>query len=280
MVEPSPDGTPTALPARNVLLTVQYDGADFAGWQLQPRQRTVQGVLAQAVEAMVHHPVRLWASSRTDSGVHAVGLPVCFETMRTIALDKFVCGLSTLLPDDVAVTEARQVPPGWRPRHAAVAKTYRYRVQPGVMHLPLYRRWAWCPRRGALDLDAMRHAAALMVGEHDFGAFRASHCDSRSTRRRLYAVDVSPSADGAPLINIDVTGSAFLRNMVRIMAGTLVAVGLGRRAPSDVTRALDSGRRIDAGMTAPAHGLTLVKVHFEGYPRIGKFDTDTAGQEA
>lgn len=255
---------------RNVLLLVQYDGTDFHGWQLQASDRTVQGVLHEAVRSMVHHEITLHGSSRTDAGVHARALPVSFETTRPIPVLGFMRGLNGVLPDDVAVVEAREVPAGWRPRRAAVAKTYHYRFQQGPTRQPLVARSSW-HLRGALDLAAMRDAAGRLLGYHDFGAFRSTRCDSRSTQRCMHRLDLVESVlAGAPLVTLEITGNAFLRNMVRIVAGTLAAVGLGRQEAASMETLLTSGDRRLAGVTAPARGLTLHEVHFDGYPRLGK----------
>ena len=260
---------------RNILIVAQYDGTDFAGWQHQPEQRTVQTTLAQAIEHMVGHAAELFASSRTDAGVHARMMPVSFETERDhIPTTGFVKGLNTLLPADLSVTDARDMPLGWRPRDAAVAKTYTYRLQLGPRRA-LSQRFTWWRPKEELDLAAMRVGAAHFLGEHDFAAFRSVHCDAHTTRRRMYRVDVS-QPDPDRVVSVVVTGNAFLRNMVRIIAGTLVEVGAGRRAPASVATALASGARTDAGPTAPACGLTLTEVHFEGYPRLGKRGAPTA----
>lgn len=231
---------------RNILLLVQYDGTDFAGWQLQDRQRTVQGTLGEAVRSMVHHPIVLRGSSRTDAGVHARALPVSFETSRTIPVDGFWRGLNATLPLDVAIVEAHEVPLTFRPRDEAVAKTYRYQVQLGPVRLPLLARKSWHVHHdiGDIGLERMCEAARLLLGDHDFSAFRASGCRSKTTRRRLYAVDIERSND-PPLLSITITGNAFLRNMVRIVAGTLVEIGRGRRDVVRVAQALAHGDRCD-----------------------------------
>jgi tRNA pseudouridine38-40 synthase len=259
----------------NKVLMVQYDGTAFAGWQFQPACRTVQGVLAEAVTAMVHHPVELFASSRTDAGVHARAMPVAFDTTRTIAAGNFLRGLNALLPPDVSVTGACEGPAGFRPREASVAKTYVYQLQTGPRRA-LRARSSWWLRRQTLDVAAMQEAARHFLGEHDYRAFRSVHCDSRSTARHIHAASVSgPDIDG--VVSFEVTGNAFLRNMVRIMAGALVAVGVGRRPPAWIAGMLASGQRDDAAQTAPPEGLTLYDVHFSGYPRIGKADPGAGG---
>lgn len=254
-------------PLRNILLTLQWDGTAFCGWQWQDGQRTVQGELTAALERMVRHPVKPIASSRTDAGVHAESIPVSFETTRPIPLPNFVKGLNTALPDDVSVLAAREIPLGHRPRDLAVAKTYTYRLQLGPRRA-LSERYAWSLKREDFDLAAVREAAAHLLGEHDFSAFRAAQCDAKTTRRCIHSLEVV--RDDNDLVSLVITGNAFMRNMVRIIAGTLVEVGLGRRTPGWVADVLSGGDRRKAGQTAPARGLTLTKVHFEGYPRLGK----------
>jgi len=272
--EPEPEPEGVAEPTRrNLLLIAQWDGTGFAGWQHQPDQRTVQATLATALEAMVQHPVDLFASSRTDSGVHARAMPITFTTTRPIAPANFVKGLSTLLPPDLSVVEAREVPLAWRPRDQAVAKTYTYRLQLGPRR-PLTARTSWWLGWRRVDVARMREGAEHFLGEHDFSAFRSAHCDAKSTRRRMYRVDVS-DPDGDGLVTIEVTGNAFMRNMVRIMVGTLADVAFGRREPAWVAARLTEGDRTLSGQTAPAHGLTLTTVHFEGYPRLGKVPRST-----
>jgi tRNA pseudouridine38-40 synthase len=258
---------------RTVLLTVQYDGGAFSGWQHQPALRTVQGVLGDAVTQMVHHPVELHASSRTDAGVHARAMPVAFDTLRAIPASGFLRGLNAILPDDLSVTTAVEAPYGFRPREASVAKTYRYIYQLGPRRA-LTGRHAWWLKRDALDIGAMRDAALLYIGEHDYAAFRSVHCDAKSTMRHIHTATVS-DADAEGRVCFEVTGNAFLRNMVRVMAGALAAVGLGRRPPAWVGELLATRIREDAAQTAPACGLTLAEVHFRGYPRIGKGEPST-----
>lgn len=253
---------------RTLLVFAQWDGTEFAGWQLQPGLRTVQGTLTAAVEAMVHHPVELFASSRTDSGVHARRMPVTFETTRQIPALGFANGLNTHLPPDLSVLSAADVPLGWRAREHAVAKTYTYRLQLGPRR-PLTHRQTWWLKRDALDLPGMRQAASHLLGEHDFAAFRAAQCDARTTTRCLHAITIA-DPDHDEQIRIDVIGNAFLRNMVRIIVGTLVEVALSRRPPGWVAEVLAGRDRNRAGPTAPASGLTLTEVHFDGYPRLGK----------
>lgn len=260
---------------RNILLTLQYDGTGFSGWQYQPGKRTVQGELVQTIEGIVGHSVEAWASSRTDAGVHARAMPVSFETTKAIPEHGLLRGLNARLPHDISVTAIGALPLGVRPRDVALAKTYLYRVQLGPRRA-LASRFAWCPKQPRCDLDAMRQASAHFLGEHDFAAFRSVHCDAKSTRRTIHAVTLEIDADD--LVTISITGNAFLRNMVRIMAGSLISVGLGRRPPEWISTLLATLRRDDAAQTAPALGLTLHTVHFDGYPRIGKRALEVTGR--
>lgn len=254
---------------RNIRIVIQFDGTAFSGWQSQDGQRTVQGDVKVAIEAMVHHPVQVGGSSRTDAGVHARGLPANFRTSRTITTHGFVRGINGKLGDDVAVLSAEEVDPAWDARDAALAKTYCYRILLGQTRLPLSDRQSWWVSRDDLDVEAMDAAGQQLLGSHAFGAFQSAHCTSRTTRRCMYAVGAERSADGTHVL-IRVTGNAFLRNMVRIIAGTLYRVGTGQTGVDEVGQILACQDRTRAGMTAPARGLTLETVHFDGYPRLGK----------
>ncbi len=241
-----------------VLLTVAYDGTDFAGWQRQPGQRTVQGVLDRAVEAMDGRPALTRGASRTDAGVHALGQRVAFDPERSIPLTGWVRGLNVNLPEDVAVRAAEHRPRGYDPRFDASGKHYRYLIHTAPTRDPLLRHRAWHVGR-ALDLGAMRAAGRELVGTHDFAAFQAANDHRDNTVRTLTRVDVE--AGGPDVIAIDVEGNAFLKNMVRILAGTLVEAGRGRFEVARVRALLRPGSgRPEAGPTAPAEGLTLVSI--------------------
>lgn len=255
---------------RNLLLHIQFDGTQFSGWQEQDGPRTVQEDIRRAIETMVQHEVQLSGASRTDKGVHAEAHAANFKTESTIPVEGFRRGLNANLGDDLAVIRVTEVEPEFDARYNAVAKTYQYRLQVGPTRLPHHHWNSWYIRND-LNLDRMNDAAQRLLGVHRFGAFRARGCTSHTAERRMYAVDVTREGD-SPIVLITITGNAFLRNMVRILAGTLMEVGEGRRPPESVTEALESQERSDAGITAPARGLTLQTVHFEGYPRLGKPD--------
>jgi tRNA pseudouridine38-40 synthase len=246
-----------ASPAlRTLKLVVEYDGTDFAGWQRQDGQRTVQGCLEKAFHAMTGQALIVRGAGRTDAGVHAEGQVASIEVASRIPTLGFLRGLNTHLPLDIAVLDVADMPAGFNARHDARGKIYRYQVWNHPVRSPRYARRAWHVY-DPLDTQAMRDAAARLVGEHDFRGFRSSDCDRTNTIRIMRRLDVR--RDGV-LISFEVEGTAFLRNMVRILAGTLVAVGKGKMTADQVATVLTDGDRTKAGVTAPACGLTLARV--------------------
>jgi tRNA pseudouridine38-40 synthase len=244
---------------RNLRLILQFDGTDFSGWQYQDNARSVQGDLAKALKTLTGEHVILHSSSRTDSGVHAMAMPVSFRLDTTLPLKAFVLGLNSKLPHDLRVLSAVDMDLDFNARFSAIGKTYVYRVQCGRVALPMERRTAWhvpVPLR----LDLMREAALLLPGEHDFSAFRSSQCSAASPVRTLRSVTVVEERPG--IIAIEVEGGGFLRNMVRIIAGTLVDVGRCNHPPSWITELLKHGDRQQGGMTAPGKGLFLKEVQY------------------
>jgi len=253
------DAVPTldeTAPRRTLRLLVEYDGTGFAGWQRQDGQRTIQGCLEQAFAKMTGQPVRVRGAGRTDAGVHALGQVASVEVASRIPSLGFLRGLNTHLPSEIAVLEVADLPAGFDARRDARGKIYRYAVWNHPVRSPHHARWSWHVY-DPLDTHAMRVAAAVLVGEHDFRAFRSSDCDRLNTVRILRRFDLIRA--GA-LLTFEVEGTAFLRNMVRILAGTLVDVGRGKMTAAQVQALLGSGDRTQAGVTAPAHGLTLVRV--------------------
>lgn len=244
---------------RSLLLWVRYDGTDFHGWQIQaPGIRTVQGELSQVLATILGDDFRLATSSRTDAGVHAVRHPVVLRSGTGIAGGALQRGLNALLPRDMAIVDYHPVSPRFDSRKDALAKTYCYRVDESLHPDPFLQRVTWRPR-SRLNLPLMLEAASHLIGEHDFDAFRSINCDSPTTRRLIQSVHIERSAG---TMRIVVTGNAFLRNMVRIMAGTLVDVGRRRLSPDAIPAILASKDRTRASMTAPAQGLTLMDVHY------------------
>jgi tRNA pseudouridine38-40 synthase len=242
--------------ARTLRLVIEYDGTDFAGWQRQAGQRTVQGCLEDAFAAMVGAPVRITGAGRTDAGVHAEGQVASARVEARIPSGGFLRGLNAHLPPDIAVRELADVPENFDARRSARGKVYRYLIWNHLVRSPHRARWSW-HLRAPLDSHALREAAAAFIGQHDFRGFRAADCERRSTVRLIRSFTVV--RDGA-LITCEVEGTAFLKNMVRIMIGTLVAAGRHRLDAGAIRALLAAGDRSKAGVTAPAHGLTLVRV--------------------
>ncbi|MCA9695187.1 MAG: tRNA pseudouridine(38-40) synthase TruA [Myxococcales bacterium] len=266
----------------SVLLRLAYDGAEFHGFARQAAGergpvRTVQGELEEALAVLYKAPVTTRGASRTDAGVHARGQLVAFDPPFAIPTRGLLLGLSGLLPRDLTVvaawTEERQGGAPVDPRFENLGKRYRYRLRCARLRDPWTERFEW-QLSSVLDHTVMQAAARAFVGEHDFGSFRASACQARTTVRRIRSVTVTraPIVDAWPsdpgslaspddaILTIEVDGLAFLYNMVRIMVGTLVEVGRGRRAPGSIAELLANPDRARAGATAPARGLTLDEV--------------------
>ena len=257
----APDGPARPGPAippgaRVHRIVIEYDGTDFSGWQRQPGMRTVQGVVEDAIREMTGEAVFVRGAGRTDAGVHAAAQVASFPLVARIAPYGLVRGLNSNLPDDVAIIDAAEVGDDFDARFSARGKVYRYTVWNHAIRSPRLARTAWHVRQ-PLDVAAVHDAAARLVGEHDFRAFRAANCERRTTRRILRRLDVDHQGT---LLTFDVEATAFLKNMVRILVGTLVDVGRGRIGPDAVSRMLETGDRAAGGMTAPPQGLTLVRV--------------------
>jgi tRNA pseudouridine38-40 synthase len=241
-------------------LTLEYDGSDFAGWQSQAQgERTVQATLAAALAEVTSGPVRVVGAGRTDAGVHAEG-QVAAATLETrLDAATLLRALNAKLPADLAVVAAATAQDGFDPRRAAKGKLYRYAVWNGAEPSPLRRR-RWHHVREALELAAMRAAAAALVGRHDFASLQGAGSSATSTVRTLSRASVEGEARGE--IRFELEGDGFLRHMVRNAVGTLLEVGLGRREPGSLPALLAARDRSRAGPTAPACGLTLVRVDY------------------
>ena len=256
---------------RHIRLVVEYDGTGLCGWQRQANGPTVQGHLEAALGKLLAHEVTVVGASRTDAGVHARGQVASFRTERAIPLHGIRRGLNALLPETIAIVDAIEAAEDFHPRFSATGKHYRYLLYTRADRSPRWRDRAW-HHAAPLDLAAMRQAAAALIGEHDFAAFRAAGCTAKRTVRRIDQIEITELPGDLPddrpgeppIVAIDVRGNAFLRNMVRIVVGTLVEVGRGRRPIGQVAEILASKDRTKAGITAPAHGLELVSVRYDG----------------
>lgn len=262
MSEPPP-------PERTFRVVLEYDGKAFEGWQAQsgPRPaRTVQAVLARAVESITRARVSIRGAGRTDAGVHAMAQVASFRLATAIEPAGLLRALNARLPRDVAVRAIDEVPAGWDALREARAKLYRYRIWNGAIRSPLRAdRWSWV--REPLDLEAMDRGARLLEGRHDFAAFRAAGSSVRTTTRTLSRLEVGGESGGE--VWIEALGEGFLRHMVRNLAGTLIEIGRGRWPAERAEEILASRDRGQAGPTAPAQGLVLVSVQDSWSERRG-----------
>jgi len=245
---------------RSVRLDLRYDGTDFSGWQMQKGQRTVEEVLIRAIDNILGEGHKLRVAGRTDAGVHAEHQVAQLCVNTTMTCRQLLRAFNSRLPEDVAVTSVAEVPEKWDARRSARRRTYRYSIWNSRVRDPLLRRfthWVAPP----LDFESMREAAEVFVGRHDFNAFRSEHCDARNPVRTMTASLLRREGNR---IDYWIEGHAFLRHMVRTIAGTLIEVGRGKLTPRDVRSILEVRDRKAAGPTAPARGLTLVRVTYAG----------------
>jgi tRNA pseudouridine38-40 synthase len=245
--------------ARNIRLLLEYDGTRYYGWQRQADAVTIQQTLEDALERLTGEKAALIGSGRTDAGVHARGQVASFRTASAIPLQAFHKGLNSLLPKDIAVLEASEAEPSFHARKSALSKTYEYRILNRPSRSPLHHHYGWWISH-VLDLEAMITAAAALPGEHNFSAFRASGSGNRNPVRRILAAGWQTHPGG--WLRFTITGSGFLRGMVRSLVGTLVEVGRGKTPPTILAELLASRARHLAGPTAPPQGLYLVEVFY------------------
>ncbi len=243
---------------RRILLTVEYDGTAYAGWQRQINGLAVQQVIEDALSSACGHPVTVTGASRTDAGVHALDQKAHFDTDSLIPPDKYPFVLNTLLPPDIRVLEGREVPAGFHARFLTSGKTYTYRIW-NARHGSAMRRNTHWHIPVPLDDAPVRTALETLIGKHDFSAFQAAGGTAKTTVRTLRSADLKICGNEWILI---VSGDAFLYNMVRIIAGTIAEIGLGRLGTDAFCRAFETKNRLDLGMTAPAHGLELTRVFY------------------
>lgn len=275
---------------RRIMLRVAYDGTGYCGWQRQPNGVTVEGVLNDALRALLQEDIEVIGASRTDAGVHARGNVCVFDTESRIPAGKFAYALNPRLPGDIVIQESREVAADFHPRHCACNKTYEYRIYNATFPDPLLRYHSHFLYR-PLDVDAMRQAARHLVGEHDFKSFCSVNTQVKETVRRVNSLEISEeeipgktgyAKQGCPangnlrregaeactklvprMVTIRINGNGFLYNMVRIIAGTLIEAGYHWRSAESVGETLRACDRQAAGATAPACGLTLMGIEYD-----------------
>ena len=243
---------------RRIQLTVAYDGTAYHGWQFQPGQSTIEGELNRQLSALLKEDIKVIGASRTDTGVHGLCNIAVFDTISRIPGEKFSYALNQRLPGDIRIRRSKEVESDFHPRRVPTRKTYEYRILNEAFENPLERRYAYF-MPVPLKLEPMREAAGCLIGEHDFAGFCAAGSTAKSSVRTIYSIEL---IEQGSLIRIRITGNGFLYNMVRIIAGTLIEVGLERMAPSAMEEILKTGDRGKAGSTAPARGLILVDYEF------------------
>ena len=250
---------------KRIRLRIAYDGTNYCGWQIQNNAVTVAGKVQEALDQLFQPGIELIGASRTDSGVHAMGNVAVFDVETRIPPEKIGIALNHQLPEDIRILSSEEVTTDFHPRYADSEKTYEYTIIHTDIEIPTLSRYGYHVYR-PLDLEVMRQAAAEIVGTHDFSAFCSAGAQVKTKVRTVYEVDVREEpitgVSGQKIV-IRVRGNGFLYNMVRIIAGTLVEVGMGRRSIEQVKCAIETGERKQAGPTAPAKGLMLVRIEYK-----------------
>lgn len=244
---------------KRIKLEIAYDGTNYSGWQVQPEEVTVEGVLNQVLSELLNEEITVIGASRTDSGVHALGNVAVFDTNTMIPVEKICYAINQRLPWDIRVQSSIEVPEDFHPRRVQSKKTYEYYILNRNIALPTKRLYSYFVYYN-LDVNAMQKAANYLIGEHDYKSFCSIKTQVSDTVRTIFDLNVERNEY---MIKIRVTGSGFLYNMVRIIAGTLIEVGRGAKAPTDIEKILSGLDRSLAGPTAPAHGLTLVGIEYD-----------------
>ncbi len=243
---------------KRIMLTVAYDGTGYNGWQVQPNGVTIEGQLNKALSELLKEDITVIGASRTDAGVHALCNMAVFDTENKVAPEKIAAALNARLPEDIRIQKSVQVADDFHPRHCNTRKTYEYRIYMGKYENPIGRQYAhfvYVP----LNMENMQKAADYLVGEHDFKSFCVAKAQVLSTVRTIYEAKVQKEGN---YLTIRISGSGFLFNMVRIIAGTLLEVGRGNLKPEQMKEILEAKDRQAAGPTAPARGLTLTDFQF------------------
>lgn len=239
---------------KRIRLFVAYDGTAYHGWQIQPNAVTIESELNRAISDLVGCETMVIGASRTDAGVHSKGNVAVFDSDTKIPAEKIAGAINARLPEDIRIVKSDEVDLDWHPRHQDCRKTYEYRITMGKVQLPTQRLYSHFTYHD-IDVEAMKAACGAFIGEHDFASLCAAGSQAETTVRTIYALEVENSLNE---VVIRVTGNGFLYNMVRIIAGTLLDVGMGRKKPEDIKAILESRDRRKAGPTLPAKGLMLI----------------------
>ena len=244
---------------RNIKLTIEYDGKCYNGWQKQPDKLNIQGEIEKAIYNITQEEVDLIGSGRTDAGVHALGQVANFKTNSALPIEKLALAINSQLKSSIIIKKAEEVDERFHSRYTAKQKTYRYIINNSKTGTAIYRNLEYCfPVK--LNVEKMVEAAKYFEGEHDFKAFKSSGTSGKNSVRTIYKSEVRQ--DGERII-IELTGNGFLYNMVRIISGTLLDVGLEKIEPNEIPDIIEKKDRTKAGKTLPAHGLYLVKVQYK-----------------
>lgn len=244
---------------KRIKLVVAYDGTNYCGWQVQPNGETIEGVLNRELSSLLGEDIKVTGASRTDSGVHSLGNVAVFDTDTRIPPEKISYALNIRLPEDIVVQDSCEVAPDFHPRHCNSRKTYEYRILNRRFAMPTRRLDTYFYHR-PLDVERMQQAARYLEGTHDFKSFCSVNTVVEDTVRTIYTLQVTKDVDD--IITIRVQGSGFLYNMVRILAGTLIQVGIGAMELEQMTEILEAKDRSASGPTAPAQGLTMMGIEF------------------
>lgn len=243
---------------RNIKLIIEYDGKSFNGWQKQPNKLNIQGEIEKAIGEITGEEIDLIASGRTDAGVHSLGQTANFKTNSNIQIEKMPFAINSKLKKSIRIKSAEEVDERFHSRYSVKSKKYRYTINNSLYGTALYRDMEYhFPIK--LDVEKMKEASKYFEGEHDFKAFKASGTSSKSSVRKIYKAEVTRNEDR---VYIELTGSGFLYNMVRIISGTLLDVGIGKIKPEEIKDIIESKKRENAGKTLPANGLCLVEVMY------------------
>lgn len=244
---------------RNIKLTIEYDGTNYSGWQSQEDEITVQETIERAIEISLGEKVRITGSGRTDAKVHALGQVANFYTNTTIPTYKIKYILNNILPEDISILDSEEVELTFHSRFSAKGKRYKYQIYNGKIGRPIYRNISYHVKH-EIDIERMKEASKYLIGTYDFASFMSRKAVVHTTVRTIYNIEINKQEE---FIEITIEGNNFLRNMVRIMVGTLVKIGTWKMNPEEMHKILLERNRCAAGPTAPPQGLFLEEVFYE-----------------